>query len=206
MANWISSWIDQMSYFGVALLMILENVFPPIPSEVILPLCGYLAGQGKMTFWGVILAATIGSVLGQLPLYYLGRYLGTGCLKNWLQKHPLAAISPGELDKAMKWFERYGSKAVLFCRLVPGLRSLISLPAGICGMKLPKFLLYTVSGTLVWSLLLAWAGWSLGEKRTLVETYLHPISNGVFIILAVLYIWRVVRRYRTLHKERNAGA
>ncbi len=203
MGNWVSQWIEQMTYFGVALLMFLENVFPPIPSELILPLSGFSAKQGHMTLWGVIIAATIGSILGQLPLYYLGRYLGEGHLKNWLGRHPWAAITPDELDRAIKWFDHYGSTAVFFCRLVPGLRSLISIPAGICEMSLSRFLTYTSAGTVLWSALLSWLGWLLGENHKVVAKYIDPISAAILIGIAVLYLYRVFHRMRTLRAQRE---
>lgn len=206
MGNWISNLIEQFGYFGVAFLMFLENVFPPIPSELIMPLSGYVAKQGKMTLWGVIIAGTLGSWLGQIPLYYLGKYLGSGCLKRWLGRHPWLAVSPSELDKAEKWFERYGSKAVLFGRLVPAIRTLISLPAGICGMSMPKFLTYTGIGTCLWTGLLGAAGWFLGEKNTVVEQYLHPVSTGIFVIIAVFYVWRVAKRLYERRRESKGGA
>lgn len=205
MGNWISSWIDQLGYIGIAVLMFLENVFPPIPSELIMPLSGYVAQQGKMNIWGVIVAGTIGSCVGQIPLYYFGRFLGTERLKCWLDRFPWLAVSPSELDKANCWFAKHGCSAVFFCRLVPGIRSLISIPAGICGMSFPRLLIYTSCGTLIWTASLAWAGWFLGERNNLVERYLHPISVGIIGIIFVLYVVRVVKRIYTLRHRRRGS-
>jgi membrane protein DedA with SNARE-associated domain len=196
MENWIQTWIGHFGYIGVLILMILENLFPPLPSELIMPMAGYVAQQGKLNFWGVVAAGAIGSCAGQIPLYYLGRYLGAARLRRWVERFPWLAISPAEFDKADAWFSRHGSKTVFFCRLIPGLRSLISVPAGIYGMNINRFLLYTAGGTVTWTLLLAWAGWSLGASNSAVERFIHPISWFVMATVAAVYVVRMVKRLR----------
>jgi CheY-like chemotaxis protein len=130
MATWVMHTISGTSYWGIVLLMVVENVFPPIPSEVIMPLAGFMATQGQLSLLGVILAGTLGSVLGAVPLYYLGRRIGDERLKAFADRHGRwLTVSRHDLDHAKQWFDRHGRMAVLFCRLVPGVRSLISIPA-----------------------------------------------------------------------------
>jgi membrane protein DedA with SNARE-associated domain len=123
--------METLGYAGVAFLMFLENVFPPIPSELIMPLAGFSAARGEMTLWGVIVAGSVGSVLGQYPLYYLGRAVGPERLHRWADRHgKWLTVSGKDIEKAREWLNRRGPIAVLLCRLVPGVRSLISIPRG----------------------------------------------------------------------------
>jgi membrane protein DedA with SNARE-associated domain len=173
--------------------MVVENVFPPIPSEVIMPLAGFMAMQGRLALFGVILAGTLGSVLGAVPLYYLGRKIGDERLKALADSHGRwLTVSREDLDKAGQWFDRHGGMAVLLCRLVPGIRSLISIPAGIKGMPLVPFLLFTTIGAGLWTALLACAGYWLGRNFRQVEAYLDPLSYVVLAVIVVFYVWRVV--------------
>ncbi len=194
MATWVMAMIERLGAAGLVLLMFLENVFPPIPSELIMPLAGYLAATGKLSFAGVVAAGTLGSVLGALPLYYAGRKMGERRLKAWVDRHcRWAAVSSAEIDKASRWFERHGGAAVFFCRLVPGVRSLISIPAGIERMSLAVFLAWTTLGSALWTALLAWLGYLLGSNFKQVEKYLDPVSWAVLGILLGMYLWRVLR-------------
>jgi membrane protein DedA with SNARE-associated domain len=193
MATWVIHAISATSYWGVVFLMVMENVFPPIPSEVIMPLAGFMATQGQLSVLGVILAGTLGSVLGAVPLYYLGRAIGEERLKGFADRHGRwLTVSRHDLDHAKQWFDRHGRMAVLFCRLVPGVRSLISIPAGLEGMPLALFLFYTTIGAALWTALLALAGYGLGANFRQVEAYLDPASYVVLAVLVTLYIWRVV--------------
>ena len=179
---------------GIVALMFIENVFPPIPSELIMPLAGYVSAQGKLSLVGVIVAGTAGTVLGALPLYYLGRFIDPERLKSFADRHGRwLAVSKDDLAKAERWFKRYGGTAVFLCRLVPGLRSLISIPAGIYRMELSRFLLYTSAGAVIWTTFLAYLGFLLGNNFTEVGKYLDPISWGVLAIIAIWYGVRVVR-------------
>lgn len=203
MKDWIVNLIESGGYWGIALLMFLENVFPPIPSELIMPLGGFTASQGKLSLPLVIVAGTIGSVIGQLPLYYLGYFLGKQRLMCLADKHgKWLAVRGDDIDKASSWFGRHGSKAVLLGRLVPGVRSLISIPAGICGMNLPLFLLYSALGMGVWAGVLAYLGHLLGANYEKVERFMGPIT---YVVLGVIIIGAVV--WVVKHKrERDAGA
>ena len=189
--------MTTLGYPGVALLMFLENVFPPIPSELIMPLAGFTAGRGDLSFVGVVVAGALGSLLGQLPLYYLGRWASEDKLVAWAERYgKWLTLSGQDIKKADNWFDRHGHKAVFLARLVPGLRSLISIPAGMSEMPLTTFWLYSALGTTLWALLLAALGGLLGENYTLVDTYLGPVSLVVLGGLLVFAVFWIVRRRR----------
>lgn len=194
MGGWVTGTIHSMGYFGVVWLTFLENVFPPIPSELIMPLAGYLVSQERMTLLGATAAGTAGSVLGALLLYGVGRKLGEERLKRFADRHGRwLTLSPGDIDRASKWFARRGIWAVFVCRLIPGLRSLISIPAGIHGMPLGRFVLVTALGTAIWTGALVFAGDRLGENFERIGRWLDPITYAVLGVLVVWYLWRVVR-------------
>ena len=201
MKEWIVNLIESSGYWGIGLLMFLENVFPPIPSELIMPLGGFTASQGKLTLPLVILAGTIGSVLGQLPLYYLGHFLGKQRLMRLADRYgKWLAVSGEDIQKSSTWFGRHGSKAVLIGRLVPGVRSFISIPAGICGMNLPKFLLYSAIGMGVWAGVLGYLGHLLGKNYHRVEQFMGPVTYvvlGAIVIGAIVFVVRRKRAKKT---------
>jgi membrane protein DedA with SNARE-associated domain len=193
MADWVIRTIESTGYLGIIFLMFLENVFPPIPSEVIMPLAGFMVAEGKQNLIGIIIAGTVGSVLGALPLYYAGFFLGEERLKQFADKHGRwLTISRDDLERAKKWFNRRGGLAVLLCRLVPGVRSLISIPAGIARMNVASFLFYTALGAGIWTALLAFAGYLLGAKFAQVGEYLNPASYVVFGAIVIIYVKRVL--------------
>lgn len=194
MASWILGLLRGGSYPAIAFLTFVESVFPPIPSELILPLAGYLARHGDLVLPWVVVAAGVGAVLGALPIYWAGRKLGADGLEEWAERHGRwVAVTPGEVRRAHEWFERHGGRAVLLGRLVPGVRSLISLPAGTSEMPLPKFLFHTAVGSLAWSALLAGAGWALGAGYEMVDRVLDPVTWAVLGVVLVLYLRRVIR-------------
>lgn len=160
-----------------------------------MPLGGFMTTDKNLSFMGVVLAGTLGSVLGALPLYYLGKYLSEERLKTWADTHgKWLLITKDDIEKAIDWFEAHGSKAVFFCRLVPGVRSLISIPAGSSNMNMMPFLLYTTLGTGLWAALLAYAGRVLGQNYEDVGRYLQPITYGVVGLLVVGAIWWYFKR------------
>lgn len=194
MASWVISAVSSAGYVGIAFFMFVENVFPPIPSELIMPLAGYLAAQGTLTFTGVVLAGMIGSVLGALPLYYAGRKLGQDRLKSFADRHGRwLTLSRADIERANTWFSKHGGKVILFGRLIPGVRSFISIPAGLAKMNLALFVAYTAIGTGVWAALLAYTGYLLGRNFTDVARYLNPASMLVLALIAVFYVVRVIR-------------
>ena len=194
MTGWSTHVVESMGYGGVVFLMFLENVLPPIPSELIMPLAGFQAGQGKLRLSGVVAAGTVGSVLGALPLYGLGRWLGQERLCRWAGRWGhWAAVSPDDIRKSAEWFGCHGGKAVLVGRLVPGIRSLISVPAGAARMPLVPFLVYTAIGTAAWAGALAWLGKALGQNHGRVEKYIGPATYAVLGAILVAFIVRAVK-------------
>lgn len=194
MATWILDLLRGGGYFALALLSFVESVFPPIPSELVIPLGGYLARQGKLDVIGVAAASALGSVLGALPLYYWGRKLGKERIKDWAGRHGRwVAVSPGELDRAQKWFEKHGKRSVFLGRLVPGIRSLVSIPAGIGKMPMGIFIASTAAGSLLWSGLLAGAGYLLGAGYKSVDRFLDPLSWAILGIILAMYLKRVIQ-------------
>ena len=194
MHDWITGFLESGGYFAVAALMLLENIFPPIPSEVIMPLAGYSAGKGELNLPLVILAGSLGSVLGTLPWYGIGHWIGIERLKAWSRRHGRwLTLAPDDVEKAQDWFGKHCTKAVLFGRLIPAVRTLISVPAGVAGMALPKFLVFSAIGSLAWTAALAGAGSLLGENHDAVERYLGPVTNAILGVLVLGYAYRVVR-------------
>ncbi|CAN5155226.1 DedA family protein [soil metagenome] len=193
MTEWITDAIDHMGYMGIAFLMFVENIFPPIPSEVIMPAAGFTAARGDLAFAGVILAGRIGSLLGALPWYYAGRWLGGERLKRFAAHHGRwLSISGSEMEKALSWFDRHGGKAVFVGRVVPTVRTLISVPAGIVHMKFWKFIAWSAAGTMLWTGVLAWGGLILGDQYGKVKAYLGPVSIAVIALIVLVYIYRVL--------------
>ncbi len=193
MFDWVLSVIEGWGYPGIFALMLLENIFPPIPSEVIMPLAGYLCGTGALSFIPTVLAGTLGSVLGTSFWFWLGRSVGSERLKRWAARHGRwMTVSPGDIDKAQGWFARQGGLAVFFGRMVPAVRTLISVPAGIVRMPPGRFLAFTAAGSLLWTLLLAAAGLVLESQYTRVADVIDPISTFVVVAIVAYYIYRVV--------------
>ncbi len=194
MFDWIVSLIDKTGYVGIALLMLLENVFPPIPSEVIMPLAGFSAAKGTLSFPGVVLAGTVGSLAGAYFWFVVGRWIGPKRLKKFAARHGRwLTMHPDEVDQARAFFERHQGLALFVGRLIPAIRSLISVPAGVNCTPLSIFLLWSTLGTALWTLLLAGAGYVLESQYEKVEQWLNPVSNVVFAALALWYAYRVIR-------------
>ncbi|WP_261663249.1 DedA family protein [Deinococcus sp. Marseille-Q6407] len=199
MIDWLLNVMNSLGYVGVFLLMVLENLFPPIPSEVIMPAAGFAASpeQGQLNIFGVIAAGALGSVIGTLPLYYVGKVFGLERSKRWADRYGRwLTVSGDDLQKASDWFDRHGAGAVLFGRMVPGVRSLLSLPAGINAMNMPQFLLYSLIGSGLWAALLAGAGYLLGEHYDRVAQYVDPASKIILGLLVLGFIWWVLSRRR----------
>jgi membrane protein DedA with SNARE-associated domain len=186
MLHWITHVVASLSYWGVAMLMAIENVVLPLPSEVIMPFAGFLSARGRMTLWGVILAGTIGSVLGALPLYYVARLVGKERLTTWIGGHGRWLLLRGRnLERATDRFERGAAKAVLIGQLLPGIRGLISLPAGFAKMNVALFAAANFLGTLLWCAVLASAGHVLGANYIKIHHFVGPLG---WILLAMLMV------------------
>ncbi|MBI2770464.1 MAG: DedA family protein [Burkholderiales bacterium] len=200
MAEWVVSFIQSNGVPAVALLMFLENVFPPIPSELIMPFAGFAAAKGDMNIVMVALAGALGSVAGAVFWYWVGRRFGVERVQRWAADHgTYLAMSSDDVGRAEAWFKRKGTVAVFIGRLVPAVRTLISVPAGMVAMSLPKFLLWSFAGSLLWSSLLAGLGFLLGEKFEDATRWLDIATKVILACLFVAYVWRVVklRRSRT---------
>ena len=199
MSDWVVRLIDQSGYLGIGFLMFLETIFPPIPSEVIMPVAGVAAGQGKLSYALVTLSGTAGAMLGNIVWYLAARALGLERLHPFIDKWGRwLTITWAEVQRADAWFRQHGSFFVFLGRLIPTVRSLVSVPAGLLHMSFRRFLFASVLGTLGWTALLAGAGFKLGENYDRIDDYLGPASNAVIAVLVVGYIWRVWthRNYR----------
>jgi membrane protein DedA with SNARE-associated domain len=192
--GWAQSVIEALGAWGVGFLVLLETVFPPIPSEAILPLAGYLTKQGTLNLPLVVIASTLASYLGALALYGLGAALGLERSIRVLSKVPL--LDRDDLEKASEWFHRHGRGSVFFGRLIPGVRSLISLPAGADRMNLVGFSVATIAGSGIWNGLLIGLGAALGDQHQLVERYSQYLNYAIYAALAALVVWLIVRRVR----------
>ncbi|SDG14462.1 DedA family protein [Pseudonocardia oroxyli] len=196
MADWIFSIVDRLGAAGVGFLIFLENVIPPIPSELILPLAGFRARTGAVDAFWVWPAATAGSVLGALVLYGVGAWLGYERLHHLAGKKWFVLSSQKDLEKGYALFERHGGKIVLLARCVPLIRSLVSIPAGLARMPLWRFTLLTTLGSAVWNGLFIGLGWVLGENWDQVEGYVDPVSKVMLVVGVLVVVWLVLRRLR----------
>ncbi|WFE31904.1 DedA family protein [Micromonospora sp. WMMD975] len=194
LTGWVASVIDSMGPVGVALLVALESIIPPIPSEIVLAMAGYLSAEGRFNVVVIVLAATAGSLLGALVLYWLGAALGEDRLKRWLDHIPLVDLT--DLEKADRWFERHGRWAVLIGRLVPVVRSLVSVPAGANRMPMGEFVLFTTLGSGVWNGLIVGAGFALGARWEDVDRYSHWFNYAIFAIFGVMIVSWAVKKVR----------
>lgn len=181
MTGWIENLIGTFGALGVALLMILENLFPPIPSELILPFCGFLVGRGELGFLPALVASTAGSLSGALILYALGRWGGRNLI---LRYGRYLRVKEVDLDRAEGWFDKYDEWVVLFGRMVPGVRSLVSIPAGMLRTPVLKFVLLSTAGSAAWNALLLGAGWYLGENWQQIEGIVGSVSNLILVLVA----------------------
>jgi membrane protein DedA with SNARE-associated domain len=201
MADWISGVIDALGPLGVGVLIALETIIPPIPSELVLPLAGFRAREGAMNVILVWLAATVGGVAGALVLYWLGAWLGYERLHRLAGRTWFFVASQKDVDRGCALFERYGSWVVAASRCVPVLRSLVSLPAGMTRMRLPKFLALTAFGTGVWNAAFIAAGWFLAEKWQKVDAYTGPVS---LVVVGLIVVGLVVLAWRRRHERTPA--
>ncbi|HAG62608.1 DedA family protein [Kocuria sp. BT304] len=202
-AGWVVDVMEAIGAPGAGLLVALENLFPPLPSEVILPLAGFTASQGGFTLWGAIFWTTLGSVVGAVALYWIGAALGPRRLRVVVDRMPLVDLV--DLERTEAWFERHGRKAVFFGRMIPIFRSLISVPAGIERMRFGLFVLLSGAGSLVWNTIFVLAGYVLGENWHIAEQYAGVFSRIVVVTVVVLALTWVLRRIRRNRRARGVA-
>lgn len=185
----------KAGYVGLGGLVAVENVFPPIPSEVILPMAGFLTGQDRLNYFMAVGATTAGAVVGALVYYELGRRVGQRRTRRFFEKHGKWMLaSECDFDRASDWFRDHGAASVMLGRCVPGIRSLVSLPAGIQKMPVTKFIMYTALGSMVYNALLIGLGWLLGHNWQRVSEYSGWLETGVWVLLGAAVVWWIYKR------------
>lgn len=202
MDNWITDFMEEFGYLGIFLMIALENVFPPIPSEVILTFGGVMTTYTNLTIIGVIVAATAGSVAGAVILYGIGLLLDVENLEKIIDRWGnILRVTKEDIRKADAWFDKYGYWTVLFCRMIPLIRSLISIPAGMSNMKFWMFLLFTTIGTLIWNIILVSLGAAVGESWEEIVHFMDIYSNITYVLLALAGITFIVLFIRKKRKS-----
>jgi membrane protein DedA with SNARE-associated domain len=192
MSDWVARLIEQSGYLGVGFLMFLETVFPPIPSEVIMPVAGMTAAQGKMSFLLAVAAGTAGAMLGNIVWYLAARALGHDRLRPIIRRWgKWLTLDWNDVEKAHRWFDRHGVALVFVGRLLPTIRSIISIPAGLLDMRFRNFVIASTLGTALWTALLAGAGYKLQENFRDIGKIIGPLSNAVLVAIVVAYVWRL---------------
>lgn len=206
MQEFIVEIMNRFGYMGICFLITVENLFPPIPSEIILPFGGFMTTYTNMSVWGVIFFSTIGSTVGALLLYRLGRFFTPQKLERMLNTKvcKMLGFKKDDVQKTVDWFDKKGKKAVLFGRCVPIIRSLVSIPAGMAGMDLPLFFLYTVIGSTVWNFMLVSLGAALGASWGVIQEGLSAYSQVIKIALWILFAIVVIRTFlkRKIREQR----
>lgn len=202
LTEWIISIMEQLGYFGIALLMFLDNVFPPIPSEIIMPSAGYSASQGQLLLMGVIVAGCIGSLMAAAILYWVGYKFNHDSIFRFVDRYgKYLFIKSSDVKKSLDWFECYGHRIVFFGRMIPAVRSLISIPAGMSRMPFWKFMFYSSLGTIIWTTFLACIGFYFGENQALMQEIFSQVAY--FIIAAVILFigWIMFQKYQKKMKK-----
>jgi membrane protein DedA with SNARE-associated domain len=192
-ALWIMSVISTMGYGGIVLLMAIESACIPLPSEIIMPFAGFLVFKGEMTLWGVALAGAIGCVVGSIPAYYVGMFGGRPLAEKY-GKYVL--ISKKDLDMADRWFDKHGDIIIFIARLLPAVRTFIAFPAGVAKMNMPKFIIYTFVGSLIWCWVLAYAGMKFGEHWVDLKVYFHQFHYVIIAAGVIFLVWYVRRHFK----------
>jgi membrane protein DedA with SNARE-associated domain len=196
LADWVTDVINSLGYLGVALLVALENLFPPIPSEIVLPFAGFVASDGDASLIGMIVAATVGSLAGALILYGIAASIGPVRLERFLVRYGRwFRLTPADIAKSEEWFDRRSGTAVLICRCIPLVRSLISIPAGFRRMPLGRFVAYTVIGSAVWNTALIGAGYLLRSRWEEVEPVLSWFQYVVVALIVAAIAWYAWAKY-----------
>ena len=195
-SDWVVDVIERLGAVGVGLLIFLENVLPPIPSEVILPFAGFASQQGELNVVTAWVAASVGSLAGALLLYAIGAFIGEDRLRVLSRKRWFVFFGEKDFDRGDRFFEKHGSQVVFFARFIPLVRSVVSVPAGLERMNLVRFSLLTLAGSAIWNAVFIGAGWVLGDNWDVIEGYMGPLSYLVVALLAVAVVVLVVRKVR----------
>lgn len=205
MQQFILHIIEQFGYFGVFFLILIENVFPPIPSEVILLISGFFSSYTSLSVFYMILASALGSFLGAIILYYIGKIFNKERLKKIVNGRlgKILFLKENDIDKADEWFDNKGNKSVFFCRFVPIVRSLISIPAGMSEMPMGKFIIYTICGSMIWNTVLICLGYRLGSNWEYVLTILDKYQMLVIVILVIIFGYVIIKFYRKKRKSKK---
>lgn len=203
LADWVVSLMEIIGPVGAGIAIALENLFPPLPSEVILPMAGMAAALGTFSLVEALIWTTLGSVVGALALYGLGAWLGQARLRSIAAKIPL--LHPEDIDRTVAWFQKHGGKAVFFGRMIPIFRSLISIPAGVSRMPLWRFGLLTAAGSAIWNSIFVLAGYFLGNSWHIVDRYSDILKYVVVAVAAIGVAWFVYTRVRQLLASRGGA-
>ena len=193
LATWIIGVISSMGYGGIVLLMAIESACIPLPSEIIMPFAGFLVFKGEMLLWGVALAGAVGCVIGSIPAYYLGMYGGRPLVEKYGK---WALISARDLDWADKAFAKHGEIIIFIGRMLPAVRTFIAFPAGVARMNMPKFILYTFIGSLIWCWLLAYAGMKFGQHWQDLKVYFHQFHYVIIAMGVIFVVWYLRRHFK----------
>jgi membrane protein DedA with SNARE-associated domain len=197
LTEWILSIMEQLGYLGIALLMFLDNVIPPIPSEIIMPSAGYAASQGKLLLSGVIIAGCIGSLIAAALLYWIGYQFNHDAIFRFTDRYgKYIFIKSEDIQKSLLWFEKYGHRIVFFGRMVPAVRSLISIPAGMSRMPFWKFMFYSALGTIIWTTFLACIGFYFGENQALMHEIFSRVGYVIIMIVVLVLLWHCYRKLK----------
>ena len=201
----IISIMNKFGYLGIFFLIAIENIFPPIPSEVILLFGGFMTTYSKLNILGIIISSTLGSLIGAIILYYIGKLLNKERLKIIIKGKigKILRLKEKDIDNADKWFDTKGNKTVFFCRFIPILRSLISIPAGMSEMEMPKFLIYTIVGSAIWNSVITIIGNKVGEKWETIVKIFDNYSHLTLIVLIILFIICIIYYYKKNNKKKN---
>lgn len=201
MQHWVTDMMEQFGYLGIFLMMTLENVFPPIPSEVILPFAGFMTTYTSLSVFGVMITATTGSIVGAIILYGIGMLMGVERMERVVDRWGyIIRVKKEDIQKADAWFDKYGYWTVLFCRMVPLIRSLISIPAGMSNMRFSLFLFFTMIGTVIWNLILVLIGVVLGDSWEDILGFMEIYSTAVYLLIGSGFVLILILY---IHKKRS---
>jgi len=197
LAHYIITFIQATSYFGIFVLMTLESALIPIPSEITMPFSGFLASTGALSVWPIIIVGTIANLVGSLIAYYIGFILEETVLLGLIKKYgKFILVTEHEYERAEKWFQKYGDKIIFISRLLPGIRTVISLPAGMFEMDIKKFIVYTTVGCFIWSTLLTYSGFYLGENWQSLEGVYRKFEIVIVIAIVVAVAWYIEKHLK----------